>query len=117
MGPRVLSLEKSLAYVRISLEELTRSSTQSASSDAVRSSATNRLVSTTMSSRSATPQANTPLVADRNSRTAPASMIRDMTHCLLPVGDEGDSHESDFYEDIVAKGIINEEMTHSLLVG
>ncbi len=54
-------------------------------------------------------------VADRNSRTAPASLIRDMKHYIL--GEERGSQESDPSEDIVAKGIVTEEVTESLLTG
>lgn len=61
------------------------------------------------------PQVSGPLVADRNSRTAPASLIRDMKQYIL--GEEKGSHESDASEDIVAKGIISEDKTQSLLIG
>jgi hypothetical protein len=60
-------------------------------------------------------QPGVPLVADRNSRTAPMSLIRDMKQHIL--GSEQENHDSDTSEDIVAKGIITEEMTRTLIAG
>ncbi len=60
-------------------------------------------------------QSGVPMAADRNSRTAPMSLIRDMKQHIL--GAEQESHDSDTSEDIVAKGIITEEMTRTLLTG
>jgi hypothetical protein len=62
-----------------------------------------------------TTQTGTPMAADRNSRAAPASLIRDMKQHIL--GAEQESHDSDTSEDIVAKGIITEEMTRTLIAG
>jgi hypothetical protein len=62
-----------------------------------------------------TTQTGTPLAADRNSRTAPMSLIRDMKQHIL--GAEQENHDSDTSEDIVAKGIITEEMTRTLIAG
>lgn len=60
-------------------------------------------------------QHNGPLVADRNSRTAPMSLIRNMKHYIL--GAESELHSNDSSEDIVSKGIITEELVHALLAG
>jgi hypothetical protein len=46
---------------------------------------------------------------------APMSLIRDMKQHIL--GAEQESHDSDTSEDIVAKGIITEEMTRTLVAG
>jgi hypothetical protein len=60
-------------------------------------------------------QHNGPLVADRNSRTAPMSLIRNMKHYILGV--ESELHSIDSTEDIISKGIITEELVHALLAG
>lgn len=60
-------------------------------------------------------QIGPPLIADRNSRIAPMSLIRDMKQHIL--GGDQDHHDSDTSEDIVAKGIITEEMTRTLAAG
>jgi len=43
------------------------------------------------------------------------SLIRDMKQHIL--GSEQENHDSDTSEDIVAKGIITEEMTRTLIAG
>jgi hypothetical protein len=111
----MLAVENSLAQVRASLDELSRLSHEVTSTQELVRPNIHKRISNTVVSRSATPQANAPLVADRNSRTAPASLIRDMKQYIL--GEEREWHESDASEDIVTKGIITEELTHALLVG
>jgi hypothetical protein len=56
-----------------------------------------------------------PLAADHNSRTAPMSLIRDMTqHIIGTERARPDSYDSD---DVIFKGIITEEMAGTLLTG
>lgn len=112
----MLALESSLAQMKTCLEELLRSKNHATSSHEI---ATNFKLSEIHKPSGAIImnriQANGPLVADRNSRTAPASLIRDMKHYIL--GDERESRESDASEDVVTKGIITDDMAHSLLIG
>lgn len=111
---RLLALENSLAHVRASLDEIL----------GLQSQASRQNEATTRSSREkgcveSAPSVNLQVicatVADRNSRTAPASLIRDMKHYIL--GEERGSQKSEPSEDIVAKGIITEEMTQLFLTG
>ncbi|KAF2635656.1 hypothetical protein P280DRAFT_553703 [Massarina eburnea CBS 473.64] len=115
LDQRMLAVEQSLAHVRTSLDELTRSSDKTASNNYMARSNTHKVILSSHLSRATTPQNNGPLVADRNSRTAPASLIRDMKHYIL--GEEREWQKNDASEDIVTKGIVTEELTHSLLVG
>ena len=112
----MLAVETSLADVRASLHQLQRiSRLRSHSEETIPNPKAHHVMSNAAIVRSTTPQTNGPLVADRNSRIAPASLIRDMKHYIL--GEEQERCESDASEDIVVKGIITEEMTHTLLVG
>ena len=112
---RLLALENSVYHVRSSLEEVLGSQGQAAlSSEVTRPEVGKGYEVTEATSRTST-QVLGPLVADRNSRTAPASLIRDMKHYIL--GEKKGSHESDASEDIVAKGIISDGMTQRLLIG
>jgi hypothetical protein len=112
----VLALESSLADVRVTLHQLQRvSSLRPNSEETIPNPKSHQVIPNAATVRSVTPQTNGPLVADRNSRTAPASLIRDMKHYIL--GEERERRESDASEDIVTKGIITEDMTHTLLVG
>jgi hypothetical protein len=117
---RLLVLETSLAQVRALLDDVLHSPHQSPGSqistgrqkdaNEVSSHAIISPPRTDMSS-----QHNEPLVADRNSRTAPMSLIRNMKHYIL--GAESELHSKDSSEDIVSKGIITEELVHTLLAG
>lgn len=114
MFRRLLALENSLAHVRASLDEVLGLQGQaSRQNEAVtRPSQEKRSIE---SPPSVNLQVIGATVADRNSRIAPASLIRDMKHYIL--GEERGSRESDSSEDIVTKGIVTEEMTQSLLAG
>ena len=115
---RLLALETSLAQVRALLDDVLHSSHQSPGSQIStgRHKDGNEVSSHAFLSPSRTDSQHTePLVADRNSRTAPMSLIRNMKHYIL--GAESEFHSSDSSEDIVSKGIITEELVHALLVG
>ncbi|RDW71693.1 hypothetical protein BP5796_07727 [Coleophoma crateriformis] len=107
---RMLALETSLAEMRSSLDTILRNSAS------VSSPAASRVKDSEAHDYVCTPpksvHQNGPLVADHNSRTAPASLIRDMKHYLL--GAERETLK-DASEDVISKGIITEEMAHTLL--
>lgn len=113
---RVSVLEDSLGQMKLTLEELVRSDSlvHGLHENARRSKAIVSSKSREFKVKKGNRVQN-PLVADRNSRTAPASLIRDMKHYIL--GGEKRSHESESFDDVVAKGIITEEMALSLLIG
>lgn len=56
-----------------------------------------------------------PLAADYNSRTAPMSLIRDMTQHI--VGAEKVRPDSYDLDDVISRGLITEEMARTLLTG
>jgi hypothetical protein len=115
---RLLALETALAQVQALLDDVLHSSHQSPGSQIstgrqkdANEGSSHAIISLTCTDS----QHNGPLVADRNSRTAPMSLIRNMKHYIL--GAESELHSSDSSEDIVSKGIITEELVHALLAG
>ncbi|KAG0648784.1 Zn(2)-C6 zinc finger-containing prtT [Hyphodiscus hymeniophilus] len=109
---RLHDLENSLAQVKATLDQVL--GLHRASNEAIPTAKVGKEQDSVNYARRS-PQVQGPLVADRNSRTAPASLIRDMKHYIL--GEGRGSHETDASEDIVAKGIISEEVAHSLFIG
>jgi hypothetical protein len=116
IGPfyRLLALENSHALMRASLDRVLGLHAQAPNShqDTTRSKVVRK---ESKPNEGTNPQVSGPLVADRNSRTAPASLIRDMKHYIL--GEEKGLQEIDASEDIVAKGIITDDLVQILLIG